>query len=53
MLSDPENGDFSLLEGSDAIDAGPTTDPNLPDEDYFGNPRPAGGQADIGAIEFQ
>lgn len=51
MLADPENGDFRLLEGSDAINAGPAAD--VPSEDYYGNPRPVGSSSDIGAHEFQ
>ena len=49
MFVDPANGNFRLIEGSPAIDAG---SPDLaPSTDYEGNPRL--GAPDIGAIESQ
>ena len=51
MLVDPANGDFHLMSGSEAIDAG---DPEqAPAVDFYGNPRNVGDGPDIGAVEFQ
>jgi hypothetical protein len=58
LLADPENGDFHLLEGSPAIDAGVIRKYAkgsflpLPDTDFEGDRRIIGGAADIGADEF-
>lgn len=53
-FADPANGNYTLLPGSAAIDAG-TNDPagGLRGFDLAGNPRPYNGVADIGAYEFQ
>ena len=48
---DFDAGDFRLPEGSDAIDSGASE--VGPKEDYFGNPRPAGNNIDVGAVERQ
>ncbi len=48
MFVDPENGNFNLLPGSLAIDAG--IDVGLA-QDYDGNPIPLGSAPDIGAYE--
>lgn len=50
MFTDPSAGDFSLLQGSPAIDAG--TSLQAPAEDFRGTPRPYGITWDIGAFEF-
>lgn len=50
LFADADQADFTLLEGSPAIDAGSSTD--APDFDYAGNARPAGSGIDIGAYEF-
>ena len=49
-FANPNAGDFRLLQGSSAIDAGVA----LPDvkQDLEGNPRPIGTGWDIGAYEF-
>jgi len=49
LLADPSNGDFHLLKGSPAIDAGITL-PSIR-EDYDGVVRPQGDGIDIGAFE--
>jgi hypothetical protein len=63
-LADPENGDFHLLEGSPAIDAGLTAKEAafdwipMPDKDFDGGKRVVDGdglpglRADIGADEY-
>ncbi len=50
LFANPEVGDFSLLAGSAAIDAG--TSPDAPDTDFLGEPRPEGYGVDIGAYEY-
>ncbi|HUO04838.1 MAG TPA: PQQ-binding-like beta-propeller repeat protein [Candidatus Binataceae bacterium] len=55
---DPRNENFELLADSPAIDAGLNSAPDLPAEDYFGNPRILDGNTDgnavvdMGAAEF-
>jgi hypothetical protein len=53
MFADPAAGDFTLLPGSPAIDAGdPTTSAACAGQaDLLGAPRFAGGRVDLGAIE--
>jgi hypothetical protein len=41
-------GDYSIGSGSPAVDKSSS---NAPNHDYFGNPRPMGTAADIGAVE--
>jgi len=61
LFTDPENGDFTLQDGSPAINAGdPGTDPsvfpvgeNNEPIDLAGNTRFDNGTIDIGAYEFQ
>ncbi len=56
MFTDAENGGYTLLSSSPAIDAGTATD--APNADFDGNSRPidgdgvGGAQYDIGAFEF-
>ncbi|MBP3517645.1 MAG: T9SS type A sorting domain-containing protein [Parabacteroides sp.] len=53
QLEELKNADFSLSEGSSAIDMGmPDMDQSLPIEDMSGYPRPMGEKTDIGAHEF-
>jgi hypothetical protein len=59
QFADAVNGDYHLQAGSPAIDAGDNNAPNLPEQDYDGNPRIAVGSAtscsstvDIGVYEF-
>ena len=49
MFADAEAGDYSLSEGSAAIDAGEVA--AAPEVDVNGDPRPSGAGPDIGAIE--
>jgi hypothetical protein len=51
LFADPNAGDFSLLTGSPAIDAG--TAVQAPNVDFLGNARPVGAGFDIGAMERQ
>jgi parallel beta-helix repeat protein len=51
LFVDAANLDFHLLPGSPVIDAADTQE--APETDRDGNPRPAGGTADMGAYEFQ
>lgn len=51
LFMDAANLDFHLLPGSPVIDAADTQE--APETDRDGNPRPAGGTADMGAYEFQ
>jgi hypothetical protein len=51
MLVDPANGDFHLMSGSEAIDAGDAS--SAPMVDFYGNPRDVGDGPDVGAVEFQ
>lgn len=53
MFLDPGVGDFRLLAGSPAIDAGDETIPGIPPEDVAGNPRITGATIDMGAYEHQ
>lgn len=50
QFTNAAQADFSLLNGSPAIDAGSATD--APNFDYTGNGRPAGSGIDIGAYEY-
>ena len=50
LFVDPDNGDFHLLPDSPCIDAGSDTAPNLPDEDFEGDPRSLDGDRDGSAI---
>jgi hypothetical protein len=50
LFMDPENGDFHILEGSPAIDAGIAD--NAPENDILGNIRPEGSGIDIGVFEY-
>ncbi|MFB3789672.1 MAG: choice-of-anchor Q domain-containing protein [bacterium] len=52
QFTDPEHGDFSLVSGSSWIDAGASGGIRLPSFDFYGNPRTAGGNVDIGPVEF-
>lgn len=54
MFTDPENGDFSLLPDSPAIDAGVMTGlPHEVAEDMMGTALPQGSAPDMGAIESE
>jgi len=50
MMTDPENGIFTLQRNSPAIDAGSNVDLTT---DYAGNRVPVGPAPDIGAFEYQ
>ncbi len=50
LFVDPASGDFHLLPGSPAIDAG--TAESAPQTDLEGDPRPQGAGVDIGAVEL-
>lgn len=52
QFTDPEHGDFSLLPGSAWIGVGTSQGIRLPAFDFHGNPRIAGGNVDIGPIEY-
>lgn len=53
QLEELKNADFSLSEGSSAIDMGmQSANQSLPIEDISGYPRPMGEKTDIGAHEF-
>ncbi|HEX5035650.1 MAG TPA: choice-of-anchor Q domain-containing protein [bacterium] len=51
LLADPDAGDFHLLAGSPAVDAGDASAPSLPAEDFEGESRVIGAAPDIGADE--
>ena len=51
LFAAPETGDFHLLYGSPCRDAGTAAAPHLPEFDFEGDPRTAGGLADMGAAE--
>lgn len=53
MFSSATNGDFRLVEGSPAIDAGATIGEVTHDFAGVVRPQPPGGAYDIGAYEFQ
>ncbi|MFW5686191.1 MAG: right-handed parallel beta-helix repeat-containing protein [Spirochaetota bacterium] len=50
IFTDSAAGDFTLVAGSPAIDAGRSTD--APDVDYLGTVRPQGSAVDMGAYEY-
>lgn len=50
-LIDPAIGNFNLSVGSQAIDAGSASAPQLPTTDFAGNPRIIGDAPDMGALE--
>ncbi|HET9791970.1 MAG TPA: right-handed parallel beta-helix repeat-containing protein [Candidatus Angelobacter sp.] len=58
QFADAANGNYHLQAGSAAIDAGDNTDPDLPQQDYDGNPRIVDGNndcvstVDLGAYEL-
>lgn len=49
---DPENGDYRLKPGCNAIEAGSNSYVNEGETDLAGNPRIAGTNVDVGAYEF-
>lgn len=49
----PFTFNFALKSNSPAINMGTFNVPALPALDFLGNPRPSGGNPDMGAIEFQ
>ncbi|MBP5786450.1 MAG: hypothetical protein J6Y19_01325, partial [Kiritimatiellae bacterium] len=49
-MADPENGDYRLVAGSEAIDAG---NPTTLETDLAGNPRTQGAAPDLGALEAE
>jgi hypothetical protein len=52
LLASAGSGDFHLLPGSPAIDAGTAFGPVIPTKDFSGNPRNQGKGIDMGALEF-
>jgi hypothetical protein len=48
----PASGDFSLIAGSDWINAGTSAGVLLPSFDFADNPRLLGGEVDIGPFEY-
>jgi len=52
LFSDPSKADFHISRDSPCCNAGYNLGPNLPDEDFEGDPRLAGFVIDIGADEF-
>jgi predicted outer membrane repeat protein len=52
LFLDPMNGDFHLTYPSPCRDAGTNDAPEIQAEDIEGDPRTAGGTADMGADEF-
>ena len=50
---DPENGDYRLKPGCNAIEAGSNSYVNEGETDLAGNPRIAGTNVDVGAYEFE
>jgi predicted outer membrane repeat protein len=50
LFVDPEGGDYRLMPGSPAIDAG--SPESTPLEDIDGNPQPHGSGVDMGAYEY-
>jgi len=52
LFVDAAAGDLHLCHTSPCRDAGDDTTPGLPDEDFEGDPRIAGGAVDMGADEF-
>jgi hypothetical protein len=53
QFSNPSGGDFSLVAGSEWINAGTSSGVTLPSFDYLGNPRVSGSAVDVGPIERQ
>jgi len=51
LFQDPDNGEFHVVTGSPALNAGLNTAPGLPDTDLDGNPRIIDSIVDIGAYE--
>ena len=51
MFVNPGSGDFHLLPTSPCIDAGSNSAPNLPAEDFEGDPRIINGRVDMGVDE--
>ena len=51
LLNDPDNGDYTPMAQSPAVNAGENQVTNLPNDDYNGDPRD--NLPDIGAFEFQ
>jgi parallel beta-helix repeat protein len=52
LFADPARGDFHLTWNSPCRDAGDSGAPLIPAVDFEGDPRVAGGSAEIGADEF-
>ncbi len=52
MFANPGSGDFHLQLTSPCIDTGTNSAPNLPAQDFWGDPRVMDGVADMGVDEF-
>jgi hypothetical protein len=50
-MADPNNHDFTLTSDADIL-LDKASDNYAPKDDYFGNTRPSGKSADIGAYEY-
>ena len=51
LYSDEQEGNYRLIQGSPAIDAGNNDAVNLPEKDLDGEPRIQGNNIDMGAYE--
>lgn len=52
LFADAANGDYHIVHGSPARDAGATVTASIPSRDFEGDPRVSGTSVDIGCDEF-